>query len=181
MATLSLAVGQLYAANYDRSVYFGQPQYDANGNLTEVLENTSQTHNMDEFVYINVKNIKNKDGRVRIAMWDNKADYDNKENRRPFRACSHVASDNMNGTMTFKIGGLTPGQDYSFFAHHDENNDGIVNRNLFGVPKEPYVFTNTANQGCGTGLTREGLSAPCFESTLVTYKEAGQVITLLFN
>jgi uncharacterized protein (DUF2141 family) len=79
--------------------------------------------------------------------------------------------------MIFKISGLVPGNTYSYFTHFDQNNNGELD--FFGViPTEPYMFTNTANQGQGPGLSREGLGAPRYESTLVTYRQPAQEIIL---
>jgi uncharacterized protein (DUF2141 family) len=169
------------AEAYDRSEYYGEAVNDSHGNLIMVQENASQVHSQDEYVLIKVKNINNSAGRIRVGMWNDKVTFDNKEEMRPYRASSFpasFASNALNGEMTFKIGGLTSGEEIAFFAHHDENDDGKLNRNLFGVPTEPYMFSCHANGNEGPGMKREGLSPPSFESTVITYTHPGQVITL---
>jgi uncharacterized protein (DUF2141 family) len=168
-------------AHYDRSQFFGEPVYDAAGKLQYVAENKSQTHSKDNYVMVRVKNIKKADarktGRIRVALWNAKETFA-KEGVKPFRAVSHWAKDTVNDEMLFKIGGLTLGENLAFFAHFDELDTGKVARGFLGIPKEQFIFSNTKNQGMGPGLTREGLSAPKFESTLVKYLRPGQEIVL---
>jgi uncharacterized protein (DUF2141 family) len=170
---------------FDRSQYFGEPVTDKNGKLQHVEENKNQTHNRDNFVMVRVKNIKQsesrKTGRIRVAVWEDKNSFA-KEGQRPFRAASHWAKDtNENNEMVFKIGGLIIGKSYAFFAHFDEQNSGKVARNIIGIPKDQFIFSNGKNQGKGPGLTREGLSAPKFESTLVKYESLAQEVVLILK
>lgn len=169
---------------YDRTKFFGKPVYDDQKKLKMVEENDSQTHSKENYVLIRVKGIKTKAddklARVRVAMWQTKENFDKKEEQAPFRAASHWAREANNGEMVFKIGGLALNQEYSFFAHLDKKNQGKVARNLLRIPTEPYIFSNKENQGKGTGLTREGISPPSFEKTLVKYLKPGQEIILSF-
>ena len=53
-------------------------------------------------------------------------------------------------SSTIKVGGQTvtwrindvPYGDYGIAAFHDENSNGKMDKNLVGVPKEPYGFSN---------------------------------------
>lgn len=168
---------------YDSKDYWGQPIYE-NGKLKHVEENKSQTHSKENFVWVKVKNIK-KDpavrnvGRIRIAVWNNKDTFA-VEGVRPFRACSHWAKEIVGDEMTFKIGGLTPGESYSFFAHFDETNAGKIVRNWIGIPVDQYIFTDKKTQGIGAGKKREGIRPPAFENTLVKFTKPGQVVELNF-
>lgn len=171
---------------YEAANYYGVPVRDGKKVLQYVDENKSQTHNKDHYVMIRVKGIKPRSaekeiGRIRVAVWgQNNKDAYAQEGVPPFRASSHWAKDTVNGEMVFKIAGLEKGKSYSFFAHFDQNNKGKVERNFLGIPKDPYVFSNAANQGKGKGLTRDGLSAPKFEKTLVPFTAPGQEIILTF-
>lgn len=170
------------AANqpFDRSHYYGRPVFDSNNKLQYVVEN--ETHNSGSYIVIKVTNIKKTKarsvGRIRVALWDNKNNFA-KEGVKPFRAISHWAKDtNDNNEMIFKIGGLTKGKSYAFFAHFDESNSGSVAKNFLGIPKDQFIFSNAKNKGTGPGLTREGLSPPKFENTLVMFTNEGQEIVL---
>lgn len=171
-------VAKVTPQEYERSKLFGKPIYDdATGKLKMVLENDSQTHSRENFVLVRVKNIQVRPneqeiGRVRVAVWDSKDSYA-VEGVKPFRASSHFAKDAVNHEMLFKIGGLEVGKSYSFFAHFDMDNKGVVKRNRLGMPLEPYIFSN--------GLKKGGLfSKPTFESTLVKFTGSGQEIVLTF-
>ena len=53
-------------------------------------------------------------------------------------------------SSTIKVGGQTvtwrindvPYGDYGIAAFHDENSNGKMDKNLLGIPKEPYGFSN---------------------------------------
>jgi uncharacterized protein (DUF2141 family) len=47
------------------------------------------------------------------------------------------------GQRTATFEGLPPG-DYAIKAFHDVNGDGQMNRNPFGMPTEPFAFSNNA-------------------------------------
>ena len=46
-----------------------------------------------------------------------------------------------NTTETIIIDDLPKGE-YAFLLYHDKNADGKMNRNLLGIPKEPFGFSN---------------------------------------
>lgn len=166
---------------YDPKKFVGVAVTGASGKLEFVAENPSQTHSRDNYVWVHVKGIKMRSkekGRIRIAVWDSAANYA-QEGKAPFRASSHWAKDSQNGEMMFKIGGLEVGKNYSFFAHFDKEDRGYVKKFL-GIPVDPFIFSNTKNQGKGEGLTREGLSPPKFESTLVNFTTPGQEVVMQF-
>ncbi|MCA9507742.1 MAG: DUF2141 domain-containing protein [Myxococcales bacterium] len=169
------------AFKFELEKLLGQAVRDKQGKVLHVIENQSQTHSKEHYVMVRVKNFKirkNEKGRIRVVLWDGPENY-GKENMKPFRSSSYWAKEAPNGEMIFKIGGLEIGKQYAFFAHFDKSNNGKVNR-LFGIPTEPYIFSNNKNQGKGPGLTREGLSPPKYENTLVTYTTPGQEIEMSF-
>lgn len=51
-----------------------------------------------------------------------------------------------------------PKNEYAIAVFHDKNNNGILDKNMFGIPTEVYGFSNNA---------RETFSAPSFESASV--------------
>jgi uncharacterized protein (DUF2141 family) len=54
----------------------------------------------------------------------------------------------VDGQMTCKVDGLTPGQ-YAVAAFQDLNGDEEMNANMFGMPTEPYGFSNNARGNFG--------------------------------
>lgn len=65
-------------------------------------------------------------------------------------------------SMTLKLNGLSEGNPYAIAVYHDENNNGELDENMFGMPTEKYGFSNNA---------REMFSAPSFESAKVVVKD----------
>jgi uncharacterized protein (DUF2141 family) len=65
--------------------------------------------------------------------------------------------------LTFSLEGLAEGE-YGMAIIHDENRDGVLNKNFLGIPKEGLGFSNRAN----IKLTPPG--PPDFESVKFTVK-----------
>ncbi|GCD78413.1 hypothetical protein JCM31826_18950 [Thermaurantimonas aggregans] len=61
-----------------------------------------------------------------------------------------------NKKATIRYTDLTPGN-YSVEAFHDQNNNGKLDTNPFGIPREPYGFSNNV---------RGSFGPPDFELTL---------------
>ena len=76
-------------------------------------------------------------GAVMVALFDNEAGY---EDSRPFGAQTVSVSGRIT-RVTFE--GLAPG-DYAMKAFHDVDGDGEMDTNPFGMPTEPYAFSNNA-------------------------------------
>ena len=51
-------------------------------------------------------------------------------------------------SVTATFDGLKPGT-YAVRAFHDVNGDGVLNTNPFGMPTEPYAFSNNAHGSMG--------------------------------
>lgn len=62
------------------------------------------------------------------------------------------------GRVTLSIRDLAPG-DYAVKLYHDEDGDGRLDKNLFGLPREGYGFSNHAKAKFGP---------PSFEAMRVT-------------
>lgn len=76
-------------------------------------------------------------GAVMVALYDSQAAY---AGERPVgRQVLDVAA----GELTAVFEGL-PAGDYAAKAFHDLNGDGEMNFNPFGIPVEPYAFSNNA-------------------------------------
>lgn len=83
------------------------------------------------------------EGAVMIALFDNAAAYGGKG--APVRA-TRVPAEKLEMTMSFK--GLTPGT-YAVKAYHDLDGDGKLSVNPFGLPIEPFAFSNGAQAQYG--------------------------------
>ncbi|WP_020595338.1 DUF2141 domain-containing protein [Spirosoma panaciterrae] len=63
---------------------------------------------------------------------------------------------------------VDPGE-YAVAVFHDENNNGKLDKNLFGIPKEPYGFSNNF---------RPKMSAPKFSDCQFTAGDGGKSIRI---
>ncbi len=77
------------------------------------------------------------EGAVMAVLFDSASTYDGGE---PVRA---ARVDVAGGQRVARFEGLPPG-DYALKAFHDVNGDGRMNTNPFGMPVEPYAFSNNA-------------------------------------
>lgn len=77
-------------------------------------------------------------GAVMVALYDSAAAYD--RDGRPVRTGMAQVG---RGPATVTFEGL-PAGDYAMKAFHDVNGDGEMNTNPFGMPVEPFAFSNNA-------------------------------------
>ena len=77
-------------------------------------------------------------GQVMVALYDSAAAFDGASSS-PVAATAIPAS----GPVVATFGNL-PAGDYAVKAFHDVNGDGQMNTNPFGMPTEPYAFSNNA-------------------------------------
>jgi uncharacterized protein (DUF2141 family) len=87
--------------------------------------------------------LKTADGSVRLALDGDKAAFDGKS--APAGQASIAIKD---GKATAVFANLAPGT-YAVRAFHDRNGDGALNLNPFGIPTEPYAFSNDARGMAG--------------------------------
>jgi uncharacterized protein (DUF2141 family) len=76
-------------------------------------------------------------GAVMVALFDSQSAYDGDRQLRG--AMVDVAG----GERVARFEGLPPG-DYAVKTFHDVNGDGRMNTTPFGMPTEPYAFSNNA-------------------------------------
>ena len=77
-------------------------------------------------------------GAVMVALFDSAAAFDSNDGR-PVAAVTVAAS----GPVVATFGDL-PAGDYAVKAFHDVDGDGEMDTNPFGMPTEPYAFSNNA-------------------------------------
>jgi uncharacterized protein (DUF2141 family) len=86
--------------------------------------------------------IKTATGAVMVGLYDSQAGYDSGKAARKVRIA--VSGDSASATLE----GLPPGT-YAIKAFHDVDGDGKLAANAFGIPSEPYAFSNDARGGMG--------------------------------
>jgi len=113
-------------------------------------------------VEIELYNIEDAKGSVRIAVFDSAKSFDD---RAPFVYATAVAV-NSTDNIKVQISGLTAGKKYCIAAYQDINGNEEMDTNLFGVPTEPYAFSNNP---------RVKWKAPVFEEMAFQPESAGEL------
>lgn len=81
-------------------------------------------------------------GRIMLALFEGAAGYDG---GKPVRGAAIEVSASTASTV---ITGLAPGQ-YGVKLFHDVNGNGKMDTNPFGMPVEPFAFSNSAKGNMG--------------------------------
>lgn len=111
---------------------------------------------------VTVENIKETRGTIRVGLFTNESDF----LKKPADGKIVKAS---SGKVTVLFENLKPG-DYAVSVIHDENENGELDTNLVGIPKEGFAFGNNA---MGT------FGPPSFKEAKITLENrAKQVISL---
>ena len=94
-----------------------------------------QEPNTAHVLKITVNNFKNIKGKLQVCLTDNKEDF--------LKQCDYAKTVAVtNNTISLKIANIKTGV-YSVSLFHDENNNGVLDtKGLFGIPSEPYGFSN---------------------------------------
>lgn len=89
---------------------------------------------------IRTTGLKSSQGAVAFALFDSEQSYT--ERSQPLRRAFVPVRD---GNCEWVVEGLPPG-DYAAMAYHDQNGNGQLDkRKAFGIPKEPYGFSNNVD------------------------------------
>lgn len=113
---------------------------------------------------VEVRGIRSGDGRLYVAVHA-------PQTRDTFPAGEGVAAfrqDAQVGALRFVVRDLPPGQ-YAVNAFHDENGNGELDTNLFGIPTEGYGFTNDPKTTFGP---------PDFEDAAVDLGDASELAVM---
>ncbi len=96
------------------------------------MNTSSDTHTLT----VTINNIKNMEGSLKVGLYNNNGHF--LEEGQTFQNIS-IEVENDSETFVFKD---LPKGDYAISLYHDENSNGTCDRNFFGIPKEPYAFSN---------------------------------------
>ena len=105
-------------------------------------------------------NIREARGSLYIGIYNSEADF-LKAEKACFKKIVPVGS---TGTLRLEAVNLPPGT-YAISCFHDLNGNGELDTNLFGIPSEPYGFSNNA---------RPKFRAPKWEEAKFEVKEGGK-------
>jgi uncharacterized protein (DUF2141 family) len=90
-------------------------------------------------IRVHVAGLRNDHGNLRCSLYAAAEDFPNNDDLMAITVPAPIAD--AAGTCEFT--GVKPGT-YAVVVFHDENADGIFNRNWLGMPKEGFGFSNDA-------------------------------------
>jgi uncharacterized protein (DUF2141 family) len=111
-------------------------------------------------VTIKVEGVKDNVGKVAALLFSDAAGFPNET----AKAVRKIQVDAKPGTTEIKLTGLKPGR-YAVCVIHDTNQNALLDRNFFGIPKEGVAISN--------GIRRE---KPTFEKAAIEIKEGDTVV-----
>ena len=112
-------------------------------------------------LHIEVNNIRSVKGKVWIGIYDSKHNFLVKE-----KAIIQGVSVSKEGPLTINVSDLTYGQ-YAIAIFHDENDNGELDRNLLGIPSEPFAFSR---------VPKSKWRLPSFDEVKFSFQDPGQKI-----
>jgi uncharacterized protein (DUF2141 family) len=89
-------------------------------------------------ITVTVENLRNNRGYLRVSLYDRAAGF-------PTRPEGRVRDERVvieDGRVAVTFDGLRRNRTYAVVALHDENDDGKLNTNLAGLPREGFGFSN---------------------------------------
>lgn len=89
-------------------------------------------------------------GRVMVQLFNSESGY------RGGGAAGATMADVSASTVQLRFADLAPGQ-YAFRLFHDVNGDGQLNTNPFGIPTEPFAFSNNARGSFGPATWQQAV------------------------
>ncbi len=89
---------------------------------------------------VTVKGIRNSQGRIVIQLWNAPAGFPQHSEKR-FKEVTIDASSAVAAAVNTSFKGLAPGT-YAVSTLHDENNNGRMDTNAFGAPREGVAVSN---------------------------------------
>jgi len=102
---------------------------------------------------VKITNIKpKKGGSIRVALWNKKENF---TTGNTYRYTVFDVTNKKTADVSFY--GLIPGEKVSIFIHQDLNKNEKLDRNILGMPKEPYQFGNNSRHALRKAKYKETL------------------------
>jgi uncharacterized protein (DUF2141 family) len=109
--------------------------------LTATLIATSVCANtMADELNVTFKHIDKYEGNLMVALYNSEANYKGQGN--PVKVASIPA---LSEKVSYTFDNLDSGT-YAIKLYHDANNNGKMDTNMFGIPKEGYGFSNNVGK-----------------------------------
>jgi uncharacterized protein (DUF2141 family) len=115
------------------------------------------SENVNQDLTVQVTGLRSSEGQVRIAIFNSAKEF----TKTPFQAKEVKIDGKQTVEHTFSL----PKGKYAIAVYHDENENGKLDKNLVGIPKEDYGFSNNA---------RGTMGPPSFEEASISVGESAQ-------
>jgi uncharacterized protein (DUF2141 family) len=115
-------------------------------------------------IVVSLTNVSSNNGMIKVYFFTDADAFPTKINQ----AVKVVTVKATKGIMQIPVEGLASGS-YAVAVHHDENNDGKINTNFIGIPKEPMGASNGAVGKMGP---------PKFKDAVMAIKKNGEVVNI---
>ena len=113
---------------------------------------------------VDIQNVRSPKGAVYIALYHSAKDF---PMGKPIDG-KKISVAGLSAQATFSV---EPG-DYAIAVYHDENGNGQMDKRVFGIPKEPYGFSNNV---------KPIMSMPKFSDCKFSVGNGGRVISIKLN
>jgi uncharacterized protein (DUF2141 family) len=114
--------------------------------LATILSLNLHTHDLS----IVIENIHNSNGNIMIALHKQSKDFPNENSAVVLRTLTKAKE----GSLIYSISNLQK-ESYAIALYHDENSNLQLDKNIFGIPKEGYGFSNNAKGFMGPPSFKE--------------------------
>jgi uncharacterized protein (DUF2141 family) len=114
-----------------------------------------------------INNIEDKKGKIYLGVYSSSEDYMDTEKA----IVKKIVSVEKQQSVTIDLGDLPTGK-YAVVVFLDTNNNGVLDTNVFGIPKEKYGFS---------GTIKPMFRAPNFDEAAVSISETKKTITVRLN
>lgn len=104
----------------------------------EPVMQTSESHE----IRVIVNGISTTEGQIAAALYQNQDDYQNQANHLGTRV-------GVTGQQVEIVFPAVPAGEYAIRLFHDVNNNQTLDKSSFGIPNEPYAFSNNARGAMG--------------------------------
>ena len=109
-----------------------------------VLVALSSFNPADEGIKVNITNLKSNKGFVLVSLFKEGVGYPDKPEKAFRKAKLSITANN--AAVIFSS---LPAGSYAIAILHDENDDQKMNKNILGIPREGYGFSNNATAAFG--------------------------------
>ncbi len=146
---------------------FVPPRFPESNSIQDPIdesESTSDAISNESSVIVKVLGAANDMGVMMVAIYDSDKNFNEPEKaiiREPIKIIGGE------GSWMIPLSSLP--EKFAVAAYHDENNDGSLNQNRFGIPIERYGYSRNAR-----GLT----GPPSFDSAVIDRPSGGQPIEI---